>query len=177
MPITHPFGPLYNTDSRVLILGSFPSVKSREANFFYGHPQNRFWRVIASVLSCPVPVSIEESVKCSLPTASRCGIPWRAAISQAPRTLPLKIRWLTTCLRFLKPRTYAFSASMGRSQKKFTANTAGANMTSPAAPCRQPARLTPSSPWNVSALSGRRRCSRSCAPDMRFAGYPSSSIC
>lgn len=60
MPITHPFGPLYNTDSRVLILGSFPSVKSREANFFYGHPQNRFWRVMASVLSCPVPVSIKE---------------------------------------------------------------------------------------------------------------------
>lgn len=58
--LTHPFGPLYNDSSRVLILGSFPSVKSREQNFFYGHPQNRFWRVIASVFDQPVPQSIEE---------------------------------------------------------------------------------------------------------------------
>ena len=43
----HPFPPLYDADSRVLILGSFPSVKSREAMFFYGHPQNRFWKLMA----------------------------------------------------------------------------------------------------------------------------------
>ena len=43
MRLYHPFGPLYNENSRVLILGSFPSVKSREQEFFYGHPQNRFW--------------------------------------------------------------------------------------------------------------------------------------
>ncbi len=60
MPLAHPFGPLYDAHSWVLILGSFPSVKSREANFFYGHPQNRFWKVMAYVLSCPVPVTIEE---------------------------------------------------------------------------------------------------------------------
>ena len=58
--LVHPFGPLYNDSSKVLILGSFPSVKSREQNFFYGHPQNRFWRVIASVFGQPVPQSIEE---------------------------------------------------------------------------------------------------------------------
>ena len=58
--LQHPFGPLYNENSRVLILGSFPSVKSREQNFFYGHPQNRFWKVIAAVFGSPVPVSIEE---------------------------------------------------------------------------------------------------------------------
>lgn len=58
--ITHPFPPLYDKNSRVLILGSFPSVKSREQNFFYGHPQNRFWRVIAAVFSSPVPVTVEE---------------------------------------------------------------------------------------------------------------------
>ena len=45
----HPFPPLYDKNSRVLILGSFPSVKSREMMFFYGHPQNRFWKVIASI--------------------------------------------------------------------------------------------------------------------------------
>ena len=56
----HPFPPLFNENSRVLILGSFPSVKSREAGFFYGHPQNRFWRVLAAVLGCAVPVTIDE---------------------------------------------------------------------------------------------------------------------
>jgi len=58
--IYHPFGPLYNTDSKVLILGSFPSVKSREQQFFYGHPQNRFWKVIAAVTDNPVPRTIDE---------------------------------------------------------------------------------------------------------------------
>ena len=58
--LTHPFEPLYSDDSRVLILGSFPSVKSREQNFFYGHPQNRFWKVIAALFDQPVPQSIEE---------------------------------------------------------------------------------------------------------------------
>ncbi len=58
--IRHPFPPLYNKDSRIIILSSFPSVKSREQMFFYGHPQNRFWKVIASVLECNVPETIEE---------------------------------------------------------------------------------------------------------------------
>ena len=56
----HPFGPLYDENSRVLILGSFPSVKSREQNFFYGHPQNRFWKVVPAVFGQPVPQTIEE---------------------------------------------------------------------------------------------------------------------
>ncbi|MBQ8404793.1 MAG: DNA-deoxyinosine glycosylase [Clostridia bacterium] len=58
--LKHPFPPLYNENSRVLILGSFPSVKSREEMFFYGHPQNRFWRVLAAVLGCDVPQNIAE---------------------------------------------------------------------------------------------------------------------
>ena len=58
--IVHPFPPLYNKDSKVLILGSFPSVRSREAMFFYGHPQNRFWKVIAALFDEPVPRSIPE---------------------------------------------------------------------------------------------------------------------
>ncbi len=58
--IQHPFPPLFNADSSVLILGSFPSVKSREALFFYGHPQNRFWRVIAALHGESVPQTIEE---------------------------------------------------------------------------------------------------------------------
>lgn len=48
--LRHPFPAIYAPDSRILILGSFPSVKSREQMFFYGHPQNRFWRVMAALL-------------------------------------------------------------------------------------------------------------------------------
>ena len=58
--LSHPFPPLYDAESRILILGSFPSVKSREAMFFYGHPQNRFWRVVSTVLGCDCPRTIEE---------------------------------------------------------------------------------------------------------------------
>ena len=58
--IQHPIEPVYDKNSRILILGSFPSVKSREAGFFYGHPQNRFWKVLSSIYGCEVPVTIEE---------------------------------------------------------------------------------------------------------------------
>ena len=58
--LTHPFGPLYCERSRVLILGSFPSVKSREQQFFYGHPQNRFWRMLAAIYGEAAPETIEE---------------------------------------------------------------------------------------------------------------------
>lgn len=58
--VVHPIPPVYNELSRVLILGSFPSVKSRENRFFYGHPQNRFWKVLAGVYERAVPQTIEE---------------------------------------------------------------------------------------------------------------------
>ena len=56
----HTIDPVWNENSKVLILGSFPSVKSREEGFFYGHKQNRFWRVLASVCDCSVPQNIDE---------------------------------------------------------------------------------------------------------------------
>lgn len=56
----HTIEPVYDERSKILILGSFPSVKSRETGFFYGHPQNRFWRVLAGVLQEEVPVTIDE---------------------------------------------------------------------------------------------------------------------
>lgn len=59
MPV-HNIEPVYNEKSRVLILGSFPSVKSREQQFFYGHPQNRFWRVLSEIFGCPLPQNIPE---------------------------------------------------------------------------------------------------------------------
>ena len=58
--ILHPIPPLYDEHSKVLVLGSFPSVKSREAQFFYGHPQNRFWKVMAAVFDDVIPKSTSE---------------------------------------------------------------------------------------------------------------------
>ncbi len=58
--LVHPIPPLFDAQSRVLILGSFPSVKSREAQFFYGHPQNRFWKLLALLFDEETPVTIEE---------------------------------------------------------------------------------------------------------------------
>ena len=60
MHVEHPFPPLYDGNSEILILGSFPSVRSREQMFFYGHPQNRFWKVIAAVFDENVPETIPE---------------------------------------------------------------------------------------------------------------------
>lgn len=58
--LVHPIQPLYNSEAEILILGSFPSVKSREAGFFYGHPQNRFWKVMARICNENFPATIEE---------------------------------------------------------------------------------------------------------------------
>ena len=60
MPQVHPIPPLFDAESRVLILGSFPSIKSREAMFFYGHPQNRFWPLLALLTGEPTPQTVEE---------------------------------------------------------------------------------------------------------------------
>lgn len=57
--IRRTFGPVYDNNSRIIILGSFPSVRSREANFYYCHPQNRFWPLLARLLECEMPESIE----------------------------------------------------------------------------------------------------------------------
>ncbi|MCR5294268.1 MAG: DNA-deoxyinosine glycosylase [Lachnospiraceae bacterium] len=56
----HPIPPVYDSSSSILILGSFPSVKSRETGFFYGHPQNRYWRVLAAVFEDELPSGIPE---------------------------------------------------------------------------------------------------------------------
>ena len=61
--IVHPIPPLFDENSKTLILGSFPSVKSREAEFFYGHPQNRFWTVLAKLYGIQKPETVEEKKK------------------------------------------------------------------------------------------------------------------
>jgi len=60
MNILHPYEPVYNEESEIMILGTFPSVKSRENNFYYGHPQNRFWKLISKIADNPLPVTINE---------------------------------------------------------------------------------------------------------------------
>lgn len=56
----HPFPPVFDKDCKILILGTFPSVRSRETGFFYGHPQNRFWHVTSAVFDDEIPTTIEE---------------------------------------------------------------------------------------------------------------------
>ena len=60
MLVSHPFEPVYDRYSHILILGSFPSVRSREQGFFYGHPQNRFWKVLAHVFGDEVPQDLMQ---------------------------------------------------------------------------------------------------------------------
>lgn len=60
MATLHNIPPVYDENSKILILGSFPSVKSREQQFFYGHKQNRFWKVLSGVLNCALPENIPE---------------------------------------------------------------------------------------------------------------------
>ena len=79
--VVHTIPPLYDSHSRVLLLGSIPSPKSREAGFYYAHPQNRFWRVLAAVLGEEIPQTVEEKRAMCLThhvalwdTISRCDI-------------------------------------------------------------------------------------------------------
>lgn len=58
--VKHEFEPVYDKNSRILILGTLPSVKSRENRFYYGHKQNRFWKVLAAICSEEVPNDIDE---------------------------------------------------------------------------------------------------------------------
>ena len=75
---THPFKPIFDKNSKILILGSFPSVVSRKFGFYYANPQNRFWRVLAGILNTPLPTSTDEKINFLL--ASRIAI-YDAAIS------------------------------------------------------------------------------------------------
>ena len=96
----HTIPPLFSADSDTLILGTFPSPKSREAAFYYGHPQNRFWRVLAGVYGEAVPTSVEEKTRLVLAhslalwdTVASCEIVG-AADSTIRRETPNDIAWL-----------------------------------------------------------------------------------
>lgn len=61
--VTHTFAPIYDAHSKVLILGTFPSVKSRENDFYYGHPQNRFWKVLCAICKAPLPQTKQQKIE------------------------------------------------------------------------------------------------------------------
>ncbi|NLN03374.1 MAG: DNA-deoxyinosine glycosylase, partial [Clostridiaceae bacterium] len=61
--VRHPYEPVFNKDSKVLILGTVPSTASRQYGFYYTHPQNRFWRVLSSILNCEFPDTIEKKIE------------------------------------------------------------------------------------------------------------------
>ena len=63
MSQTHPFKPIFDKNSKILILGSFPSVISRKFGFYYTNPQNRFWRVLAGILNAPLPENTDKKIK------------------------------------------------------------------------------------------------------------------
>ena len=65
--IVHSFEPIFDSASQILILGTLPSVKSRETNFYYGHKQNRFWRVLAALFQEPIPEIIDEKKHLLMP--------------------------------------------------------------------------------------------------------------
>ena len=62
MRLQHEFQPIYDSRSKALILGSFPSVKSREQNFYYGHPRNRFWKLLAAICSEDTPAATDQKI-------------------------------------------------------------------------------------------------------------------
>ncbi|WMJ23314.1 DNA-deoxyinosine glycosylase [Paludicola sp. MB14-C6] len=61
--VTHTLEPIYTSQSKVLILGTMPSPKSREIGFYYSHPQNRFWRVLSTILNEPIPNTTEQKIE------------------------------------------------------------------------------------------------------------------
>ncbi len=74
--LTHTFDPVFDSHSRILVLGTFPSVKSRENHFYYGHPQNRFWRLMAELTAEPLPADISAKRSFSSNMASPSGTSW-----------------------------------------------------------------------------------------------------
>jgi len=66
MKVTHDFAPVFNEESRILMLGTMPSPKSRETGFYYGHPRNRFWKVVSDVCGEELPVAREDKIAFAL---------------------------------------------------------------------------------------------------------------
>lgn len=66
MKVIHEFDPVFNEESRILMLGTMPSPKSRETGFYYGHPRNRFWKVVSDVCGEELPGTREDKIAFAL---------------------------------------------------------------------------------------------------------------
>ena len=139
--LTHPFPPVADEQSRVLILGTFPSVQSRQNEFYYGHPRNRFWPVMAAVLEEEVPVSIAEKKAMLLrhgvalwDVLESCAIHGSAdAAIHEPRPNDIALLLKRTQIR----RIYANGATAEKLYKRFCE--AGTGMEAIALPSTSPA--------------------------------------
>ena len=148
--IVHPFGPLYDADSEILILGSLPSVKSREQNFFYGHPQNRFWPLLAAVFGEPAPGSVGEKKALALrhhvalwDTIYSCDIVG-SSDSSIRNVVPTDLREILAGSRV--KRIFCNGATSGRYFQKYHAPALG--MTATVLPSTSPANAA----WTMEKL-------------------------
>ena len=141
--VVHNIPPLYDSTSRVLLLGSIPSPKSREVGFFYGHPQNRFWRVLAAVLGEDTPQTIEQKRMLCLShhialwdTIAQCDIAG-ASDTSIKNAIPNDIG------RLLRETEITRIFATGGSPPNSTANWSSRKPMSLSLSCPPPARLTP----------------------------------
>ena len=119
--IIHPIPPVFDTDSRILILGSFPSVKSRESCFFYGHPQNRFWKLLARLRKEDIPSRKRRHFCCG--TTSPSGTPSTAVPSKDPATVPsATLSQTTSPLSWITLPSRRFTQTAGCPEKCTTAS-------------------------------------------------------
>ena len=84
--IIHNFEPIYNEHSKILMLGTMPSPKSREVGFYYGHPRNRFWKVVSDVCGETYPETREDKITFALRMVLQYGMCWRDVISKEQMT-------------------------------------------------------------------------------------------
>lgn len=84
--IIHNFEPIYNEHSKILMLGTMPSPKSREVGFYYGHPRNRFWKVVSDVCGEAYPETREDKITFALRNGIAVWMCWRDVISKGQMT-------------------------------------------------------------------------------------------
>ena len=127
--IKHTFEPVFDDNSEILILGSMPSVKSREQGFYYGHPRNRFWQVISNILKCDEPKTIPEKKEMLLEghiaiwdVISECDIKG-SSDSSIKNVIPADIDYLLT--RTSISRIFANGNTAGRLYRKYVQEKTG----------------------------------------------------
>ena len=163
------FAPVYNEHSRALILGTWPSPKSREMSFYYGHPQNRFWPMLAALTGEPVPArrTSKQKSRSSCATGWPCGIRWKAVPSPARRMRPsgtwcpmiLPVCWQKRPLRLF----FATGPRHIRSIQSISSRSAASRRSG----CPAPAPPMPPAGRKNYGRSGRKNCRTGFCPECR----------